>query len=127
MAVPTKETIKGYETRTGEHSVFWKGNAVGYHAFHSHIRRYYGRPPHCECCGTVGVKTGRRWSIEYALRPKHHYSREIADYEALCKSCHRKQDMTEVTRKKISEKAIKRGSAPAYKAWKTRRKNMLLI
>lgn len=38
---------------------------------------------------------GRRWSIEQALKPGLRHERDIENYDALCKSCHRKQDYNE--------------------------------
>jgi len=63
-----------------------------YNAIHLWLHFHYGNALKCSKCGIAGKKTGRRWSIEWALKPGMEHGRYIERYDALCKSCHRKQD-----------------------------------
>lgn len=62
----------------------WKGDAVGYGALHSWLRRTAGAPSRCERCGTTSAKR-----FEWANKSRT-YQRDLSDWERLCVSCHRK-------------------------------------
>lgn len=64
----------------------WKGDAVGYDAVHSWIKREMGKPSFCELCKTTSARR-----FEWANKD-HKYRRKIEDYIRLCTSCHRKYD-----------------------------------
>lgn len=92
--------------KLAEESRVWKGSRAGYHAMHSWVRSKHGKPIKCEQCNEPGKlegKTRSRWNIEYALKKSKEASRNIEDYMCLCKSCHRKMDMTEQIKKNISD------------------------
>lgn len=69
-----------------------------YDSAHRWIRYHYGRANKCEFCG---IKTTKRY--HWALKKGCKYSRDINDYFQLCSSCHRKYDMTDETKKKMSK------------------------
>jgi hypothetical protein len=69
---------------TGADKPNWKGDAVGYSALHGWVRRQLGRPSNCERCGNTQANR-----YEWANRSRQ-YKREVADWERLCVSCHRK-------------------------------------
>jgi hypothetical protein len=88
----TKEKIS--LANTGILSSQWKGNKAKYQALHGWIRRHHGPANHCSKC----KKTDKEY--QWALKPGRKYSRNINDYDQLCRSCHQKQDMTDSRREK---------------------------
>lgn len=74
----------------------WKGGDAGYFSIHQWFTKQYGRPNPCEHCEDRGheEKDGR-WSIQWAKKRDCGYTRDVKDYLKLCRSCHRKYDMTE--------------------------------
>ncbi|MEK6879365.1 MAG: hypothetical protein AABY22_07155 [Nanoarchaeota archaeon] len=80
----------------GENHYHWKGDKIGYEALHKWLRRIYGNANKCENpdCKSI-VKT-----YEYALLKRKKYERKRENFWQLCRSCHRKYDYTEETRKK---------------------------
>jgi len=106
--------------KLAEESRTWKGDKAGYHGMHSWVRTKYGKPKECEMCGLKGKLEGKkrlRWNIEYALKPKATPSRNREDYICLCKSCHRKIDMTDDIKNNISKnrKGIRLGVPNLWK------------
>ena len=89
----------------------WKGEDAGYSAKHNWIRKVLGKPSKCDRCQTI---TAKRY--EWANKSKQ-YKRDVADWERLCTSCHRKdgykngeyvspnkgKKMSKKLRKKLSE------------------------
>ncbi len=63
----------------------WKGENVGYRGLHYWIRRQKGIPKICETCG----EEANDWA-----NIDHKYKRNINDYIALCKSCHKLYDLS---------------------------------
>lgn len=78
----------GWESEhpSGQEVWNWKGNAVGYEALHEWVRRHKERPAHCERCGTTTAS-----KYEWA-NISGEYKRDLADWQNLCVSCHRKLD-----------------------------------
>lgn len=71
-----------------------KGESKTYNAIHLWLKRNFGNSSNCERCGLKGYQMGRRWGIEWALKSGLSYQKKKENFEGLCKSCHRKQDMT---------------------------------
>lgn len=65
----------------------WKGDAVGYQAVHSWIKREYGRPTKCEFC-----KTENALRFEWS-NISGEYKRDISDWQRLCTRCHANYDL----------------------------------
>lgn len=76
----------------------WQGNNVGYHGIHSWLKSRYGKANKCEDknCG------GKCKKYEWALIKGKTYKRNRKHFMELCVSCHKKYDMTQKTRNKIS-------------------------
>jgi len=85
-------------SNTGEKSSQWKGDLAKYQAIHIWIRTHWGSSYKCENIDCEGKSKQYQW----ALKPNRKYTRNRKDYEMLCRSCHRKQDITEETKRKIS-------------------------
>jgi len=74
-----------------------------YNAVHLWLKYYFGNGLKCERCGNLGHKTGRRWSLEYSLKPGLEHAKVRERYDILCKSCHRKQDCDEKMKENMSK------------------------
>lgn len=48
-----------------------------YNAIHLWLHYHFGHALECEKCGEKGIKTGRRWSIEWALKPGFEFVRVV--------------------------------------------------
>lgn len=90
-------------SNTGKLSSQWKGDDAKYQALHSYIHNHFGKANHCE----NDLCEGKSKEYQWALKPNSTYSRNIKDYFQLCRSCHRKMDMTNKTKEKISKKLTK--------------------
>ena len=66
----------------------WKGDDVGYAAFHKRLETQKGRPKKCEECGTTEEKRTYDWAN---LNGRYN---DPSDYKRLCRSCHWKYDGT---------------------------------
>ena len=89
----------------GKKHGMWRGGKAKYQALHNWIRKSYGKATKCENSQCLGKSKQYQW----ALRQSRKYSRKVRDYIQLCRSCHRKMDITVETRKKISNSLIKHG------------------
>lgn len=91
--------IKMSESHKGEKAYQWKGNKVGYFALHSWLRKTFGKANKCESinCSKISV------IFEWAKVKGKKYERKRDNFTQLCRSCHRKYDMTDLKK----EKAIK--------------------
>jgi hypothetical protein len=85
----------GYHT--GEKSVQWKGEKIGYRALHIWLECWLGKPKECVYCGSEK-------NVQWASL-SHKAKRDLKDYLPLCAKCHHRYD-------NISKKA-----------WETRRRN----
>lgn len=96
----TKEAkLKISISNTGEKSSQWKGNKAKYQALHTWIRSHYGKASKC-----INKKcSNKSKEYQWALKKGRRYSRNINDYQEMCRSCHKKMDMTKTTRNKISK------------------------
>lgn len=68
----------------------YKGNKATIQVKHQYLRSHYGKPDHCvhpECKGKS------KW-FDWALKTGHEYTNDPKDYLWLCRSCHRKYDLT---------------------------------
>ncbi len=94
------ESLKG---KTGMSARRWRGERAGYVAFHSWLKKYYGKPNKCENLSCTFKKPKR---YEYALREgcKHNHKRE--NYIMLCTSCHRKYDMTPELKERLTKQLL---------------------
>lgn len=86
-------------SNTGAFSSQWKGESAKYQALHVWIRSHYGKAQRCENPSCEGKSTQFQW----ALKKGRKYSRNRDDYLQLCRSCHRKYDITEEFRKKTAQ------------------------
>ena len=79
--------VKGQPVRfiKGHGRNAFKGDAAGYTAIHTHLRKYFPKSGVCDECG----ETKR---TEYALIKGREYSRNREDYRELCKLCHNRYD-----------------------------------
>jgi hypothetical protein len=87
----------------GEEHPSWKGDEVSYKQLHRWVRRQLGAPGACEQCGDP--------ETEWANR-SHEYQRQLDDWIALCRTCHRRHDRGEArgaATRRYGEKAVQRG------------------
>lgn len=68
----------------GKNNVNWKGDAVGYHALHSWVKRKKGSPSACESVGCKGKSKTYHWANKSGK-----YKRVLSDWVRLCVSCHK--------------------------------------
>lgn len=78
--------IAAKRDQRGEKNSSWKGELAGYHAFHRRLYAARGRPSNCEVCGTSDPER----SYDYANLSGRY--QDMADYKAMCRSCHWKYD-----------------------------------
>lgn len=67
----------------------WKGDAAGYGAKHTWVRKEFGRPMLCEDCGLSDAKNPFRY---HWANLSGKYKRVRSDWKRLCVSCHVKFD-----------------------------------
>lgn len=73
----------------------FKGEAVGYYALHSWIRRHYGSPKECCLCGENNPSKRYEWA-----NISGKYKRDINDFIRLCKKCHNNLDGVNICQQK---------------------------
>lgn len=73
-----------------------------YTSIHVYLKKNYTKTGVCSLC----LKSGHK-RTEWALIKGKLYSRDINNYKEMCSSCHRKYDLTDSIKEKIS-KAMKR-------------------
>ena len=78
------ETLKGKNKR--ENNPNWKGDKVSNKALHTWIKTNKPKP---ECCEICGKKTNK---LDCSNKD-HKYSRNLEDYQYLCKKCHAQYDL----------------------------------
>jgi hypothetical protein len=71
-------------SRQNEKNPMWKGESVGYGGIHSWIRRRNNKPALCEQCGIKPAYDLANISGKY--------TRNLDDWEWLCRHCHMKKD-----------------------------------
>lgn len=90
--------MKISKSNTGEKSSQWKGDYAKYQALHAWIRKHHLPADHC--CNPKCL--GKSKEYQWALKKGKKYSRDIKDYQQMCRSCHRLMDITNETKEKIS-------------------------
>ena len=96
---PTKQFLEMAQNQVGENHWKWKGEKVSYCALHNWVKRWRGRPNHCENpnCVYPRLDAKKRLMIEpkmYCWANKDHsYKRNLDDYISLCQSCHKNYDI----------------------------------
>ena len=80
------EALKGNNNSPkGEDNGNWKGDKAGIDAIHGWIKRRKPKPESCELCG-------ENKKLELSNKD-HKYSRNLGDYQYVCKLCHRRYDI----------------------------------
>ncbi len=77
----------------------WKGANVSYAGLHMWVKRWLGKPNHCERCGSKNPSIKYQWANK-----SHTYKRDLNDWIPLCRTCHMVYDQM------------------MSKAWETRRR-----
>lgn len=70
--------------QTGETNSNWKGKGVKYTGIHEFVRRHLAKPELCEKCNEVPPYDLANISGQY--------SRDLNDWQWLCRKCHMKDD-----------------------------------
>jgi len=92
------------ENLSGGKSLLWQGEKTNYYNLHKRLVKYFGHPKQCEHCGKIGIKEGRRWNIEWALKRGEEYEYKIENFLHLCRFCHKKYDWVDLgNRNKLGE------------------------
>ena len=109
-----------------------KGEKAGYFAKHRYLYYHYGQPSICE-----NLSCEKRSKVfEWCLKGGRSYSHNREDYLRLCRSCHRKYDLTEEKREKVIrnlwwKKGMKNPGVPnftkGYTPWNKGKKCPYLI
>lgn len=71
----------------GKNNNSWVGDNATYATFHKRVESLYGRPIHCEVCGTVDPSKRYEWA-----NVTGDYADVEHGYRRMCCSCHRKFD-----------------------------------
>ena len=71
----------------GKNNNSWVGDKATYATFHKRVESLYGRPIHCEVCGTVDPSKRYEWA-----NVTGDYADVEHGYRRMCCSCHRKFD-----------------------------------
>lgn len=100
-----------YKNLMGDQHFNWKGDLAKHAAIHTWLINHYGK---ANCCQNKRCE-GFSKTYEWALQKGKLYSHNISNYIKLCKSCHRKYDMTDEIRKKISKANIGRSISEQHK------------
>lgn len=78
----------------------WAKRMSEIHSMHKYLDYHYGKPTVCEHCKKEYIGKSK---MDWALKKDRTYSRNKKDYFRLCRSCHRKYDLTEEKKKKAIE------------------------
>jgi len=82
--IPRRPQIK--RDQRGLNNATWRGDSATYAAFHKRVEAEFGKPSRCARCGTDDPSKTYDWAN---LTGNYH---DIADYERMCRSCHRRYD-----------------------------------
>jgi hypothetical protein len=74
----------GFKQLRGPESPGWRGEDVGYQALHRWVKENRAKPEACEFCGEVSP-------LDWANKSRE-YHRDLDDWIALCRLCHRRYD-----------------------------------
>jgi hypothetical protein len=83
--------------KRGEGTPRWKGDKASRSAYHKYLDSNYGKPKVCESPNCEGKSTWFDWCIKTGRV----YSHDRNDYLRMCRSCHRKYDMTPEKRQQV--------------------------
>lgn len=89
---------------TGDEHPAWRGGDVSYKRLHRWVREHREKPDSCEWCKATGP-------LDWA-NLSHEYGRDLNDWVALCRKCHRNHDKGDArgaATRKYGEKAVQRG------------------
>lgn len=81
-----KARVAAKREQRGANNSYWKGQSVGYAAFHKRVEVLKGRPQQCEVCGTTDASKTYDWAN---LTGRYE---DPEDYQRMCRSCHWKHD-----------------------------------
>jgi len=81
------ESMKG---RSGKVTPRWKGREASKNAMHKWLRKHFGNP---DLCSNQNCE-GKSQIFEWCLKQGREYSHDPDDYLWLCRSCHRRYDLT---------------------------------
>ncbi len=81
---------KNLESIRGKDAPNWRGENVRKETKHQWLTQNYGRPAYC----SRKLCKGKSKIFEWCLRRGRTYTHNPKDYIWLCRSCHRKYDMT---------------------------------
>lgn len=97
----SRPAIKRNQIRENNDS--WKGDNVGYSAFHRRMEALKGKPKKCEICGTIDEKKVYDWA-----NLTGNYN-DPKDYKRMCRSCHWKYDKKHLNFKGGKKNAMQAG------------------
>ncbi len=97
--------------RKGEQTPRWKGSSASKTAKHQWLTKNIGRPTFC-CNSECKHKSQL---FEWCLKRDKIYSHNPDDYLWLCRSCHRKYDLTEAKKLKAMENLWWKTGIPSWK------------
>lgn len=90
------ESMKGLKNELAPN---WKGENVSVNMIHQWLKANYGQPRVCE----LGNCTRQSIAYDWALKTGMTYKKDRNCFMRLCRSCHRRYDLTEEKKKKAIE------------------------
>ena len=83
-AIARRRQIK--RDQMGPRNHMWKGDEAGYQALHIRLDKRFGKPRHCDECGTADESRTYDWA-----NLTGNYT-DITDFRRMCRQCHRRYD-----------------------------------
>lgn len=80
-----KARVAAKRDQWGANNHAWKGDEAGYQALHCRLYSRFGKPGHCNVCGTTDAP-----AFDYANLTGNYA--DLDDYAPMCRSCHHKFD-----------------------------------
>ena len=90
------------KTWINDKSFKWKGNNVTLSAIHTWLKQNFGKADKCENLNCIGISKVYDW----CKKKNHKYLKKRTNFIMLCRSCHRKYDMTRLKKKKAIKNLI---------------------
>jgi len=81
-----KARVAAKREQRGPANSSWRGDLAGYQALHRRLYAKFGKPRSCSVCGTMDPSR----SYDYANLSGRY--QDMADFAAMCRSCHWKYD-----------------------------------